>query len=67
MYPLYGIEIPPFSQDATHPYQIPQCKDPQPHFCPEFLSEGREFGPSVHQCHHLHPLYHNHSLIGMAK
>ena len=49
------------------PFQIPQWKDPQPHFCTESLSEGRDFGPIIHKCHHIYPLYHNHSLIDMAK
>ena len=49
------------------PYQIPQWKNPQPHFCSESLSEGRDLGSSIHQCYHLHPLYHNHSLIDTAK
>ena len=28
MYPLYGIKMLPSPQDATHPYQFPQWKDP---------------------------------------
>ena len=65
-YSFYGIETAPSSWDATHPHQVPQWKDLQPHFCTESLSEGRDLGPSIHQCHHLHPLYHNLSLICMS-
>ena len=67
MYHLYDIKMSPSPQDATPPYHIPQWKDLQLHFCTESLSGDRNLGPSIHKCHRLHSLYHNHSLIGMAK
>ena len=68
MYPLYGIEMPPIPFNTQHtPYQIPQWQDPQPLFCTESLSEGRDLGPCIHQCHYPQPIYQNHSLIGIIK
>ena len=62
MYPLYGIGIPcPFEKQQTL-----QWKDPQPKFHAEPFGEGRYLGPNIHQHHHLHPLCHDCSLIGMA-
>ena len=64
--PLVWYQNVPHPFRCNIPYQIPQWKDLQPHFCTESLIVGRHFWPSIHQCHYLNLLYHNHSLIGMA-
>ena len=51
MYPLYGVEMPPIPlRCSTSPIKFPQWKDPQPHFCTESLTEGRNLVPSIHRC-----------------
>ena len=68
LYMLFMVLKCPHPLKVEHTlYQIPQWKDCQPHFCTESLTEGRDLGPSIHQCHCLHSLYYNHSLIGVAK
>ena len=67
MYPLYGIEMPPIpSRHNTSPIKFLMGRILNPIFVQSPPSEGRDLGPSIHQCCHFH-LYHNHCLIGTAK
>ena len=62
MYPLYGITIPLVPLRCNKP---PSGRILNPN-SEQNSSVWADLGPSIHQCHHLHPLYHSHSLIGMA-
>ena len=68
MYPLCSIEM-PFNlfRQNTSPIKSPSGRILNPDSVQNLSVSAEIWAPSIHKYHHLHPFYHNYSLIGMGK